>query len=104
MFKQFAHLNVHLALTIRSVRHVLAQFKPIHLGYYQAVLVLRLVISMPILTTLNVRPACHNAIIVQIIFLAFLVLATQLGTIVVQPLNVAALQAHSAIYHSNSTV
>ncbi len=94
---------MHLALTIHSVRHVLAQFKPIHLGYYQAVLVQRLVISMPILTTLNARPACHNAIIVQITALAFLVLATQLGTIVAQLLNVAALQAHSAIYHSNLT-
>jgi hypothetical protein len=91
---------VHPALTIRSVRHVLVQFKPILLDYYQAVLVQRLVILMPILATLNARPACHNAIIVQITALAFLVLATQLGTIVVQPLNVAALQAHSAIFRS----
>jgi hypothetical protein len=94
---------VHLALTIRSVRHVLAQFKPIRLGYYQAALVQRLVISMPILTTLNAKLVNSNAIIVQIIVLASLVLATQLGTIVVQLLNVAALQAHSAIYHSNWT-
>ncbi len=94
---------MHLALTVRSVRHVLAQFKPILLGYYQVVLVQRLVISMPILTTLNAKLVNSNAIIVQIIVLAFLVLATQLGTIVAQHLNVAALQAHSAIYHSNWT-
>jgi hypothetical protein len=94
---------VHLALTIRSVHPVLAQFKPIRLGYYQAVLVQRLVILMPILTTLNAKPVNSNAIIVQITALAFLVLATQLGTIVAQRLNVAALQAHSAICHSNLT-
>ncbi len=91
---------MHLVLTIRSVHPVLAQFKPILLDYYQVVLVHRLVISMPILATLNVRPACHNAIIVQITAPAFLVLATQLGTIVAQHLNVAALQAHSAIFRS----
>jgi hypothetical protein len=94
---------VHLVLTIRSVRHVLAQLKQILLGYYQAVLVQRLVISMPILTTLNAKLVNSNAIIVQITALAFLVLAIQLGTIVAQRLNVAALQAHSAIFRSNWT-
>jgi hypothetical protein len=58
---------------------------------------------MPILTTLNVRPACHNAIIVQTTALAFLVLATKLGTIAAQRLNVAALQVHSAICRSKLT-
>jgi hypothetical protein len=100
---QLVRLNVHLALTIRSVQPVLAQFKPIRLGYYQAVLVQRLVISMPILTTLNAKLVNSNAIIVQITALAFLVLAIQLGTIVAQRLNVAALQAHSAIFRSNWT-
>jgi hypothetical protein len=100
---QLVRLNVRLALTIRSVRHVLAQFKKIHLGYYQAVLVQRLVFSTPILTTLNVKLVNNNAIIVQTTAPAFLVLATQLGSIVAQRLNVAALQAHSAIYHSKLT-
>ncbi len=94
---------MHLVLTIRSVHPVLAQFKLIHLGYYQAVLVQRLVISMPILTILNAKLVNSNAIIVQITAPAFLVLATQLGTIVAQHLNVAALQAHSAIFRSNLT-
>ncbi len=58
---------------------------------------------MPILITLNVKLVNSNAIIVQITALVFLALATQLGTIVAQRLNVAALQAHSAMFRSKLT-
>jgi hypothetical protein len=58
---------------------------------------------MPILTTVNAKFVNSNAIIVQITTLAFLVLATQLGTIAAQLLNVAVLQARSAICRSKLT-
>ncbi len=58
---------------------------------------------MPTPTTLNAKLVNSNVIIVQITALVFLVLATQLGTIVAQRLNVAALQAHSAIFRSKLT-
>jgi hypothetical protein len=58
---------------------------------------------MPILATLNAKFVNSNAIIVQITALAFLVLATQLGTIAAQRLNVAVLQARSAIFRCKLT-
>ncbi len=53
---------------------------------------------MPILITLNANIVYQNALIAQITYRVFHVLATLLGIIVVQHLNAAVHQDHLAIY------
>jgi hypothetical protein len=69
----------------------------IHLAYCPTVLVLLMATSMPILVTLNVKPACLNVIIAIITTLAFPVLGILHGIIVVLHLNVTAHKDRSAI-------